>query len=500
MPARECNSKTSIGIISAYRPAYQLNVHTSCICNEYISLTNRHLVNRGQNYDRGFFLQFKKNYKKLFTGNVDPVSYWNVINDYVGGKRKVYINAYEKLKLEGFSRKLSYIKMFVKPDRYRADDIYDKCPRAIQARSPGFNLLVSRYIKPIEKWVYKNVQGFAKTLNSQQRAAKIIEHWGNWGDTIAICLDHSKFDSCVNVDYLRFTHSIYYKLTRSRFLKYLMQYTINNVGFSKNGIRYKVRGTRMSGDADTALGNSIISHFLIKVVFRRVQHELILDGDDAVVFISRKSLALLDFSEFSKLGFDTKIQVCYNIEDITFCQSKVLFTDIPIMSRDPYRAISFLNCSMKQYPEAVWAGYQQARGMCEAVMSAGVPILSVLAEVVQTGARPVFDEDTRWLYEQNKNVQKQQVTLRARESFHLNWGINAEEQILIEQRLRNPDTDDEPFPIYYHRRLYNKFKGFFEDVKIVHYADQSLHRTWEAWNALGTDSSTGCHDGCPSIV
>lgn len=439
-PREHCVNTTTFVLNNAYTSTYRVVTHAGCICNEYRALTNRHLVDRSYiKFDASYYRRCaRKVVRELDSATIDPVSYFDVISGYTGPKRKTYLRALEDINTYGFDKRWAYIKMFVKPDKYPAAKAAVKPPRAIQYRTPAYNLLMARYLKPMEEWFYQQTSpgGFrfiAKGLNNVQRAELLRDQTLTFKNPAFILLDHAAFDSTINVDHLKSTHNFYKRLNPSRRLQDLLKYQLKNKGFSKHGIRYTIKGTRMSGDYDTAFGNSFINYVVLRswLRYNQVKGEIILDGDDSIVVVERSDIARLNFDHFEKCGFETKHQIVYNINEVEFCQSKYLPTEPPRFSRDPIRALSRLNISIKSYHGSGWRRYQAGIGRAEMALNQGVPILYRVGEkLAALSQRPIFDTETAYKIQVDTTFIP--VTDAVRVAFWRAWGISPAEQLSIE--------------------------------------------------------------------
>lgn len=439
-PRQRCTNSTTFVVNNAFPGTYRVVTHASCICNEVRALYNRHLVDRTHiAFEPEYFKKMaRKVLRELPTADVPPVSYTNIINGYHGAKRNAYLRARENIKINGFDKRWTYVKMFVKPDKYPEDNAMDKAPRAIQYRSPEFNLLIGKYLKPIEEEFYSMLSpgGFrfvAKGLNNIQRAKLLQAQSNTFLNPCYILLDHSAFDSTINVTHLRETHKFYRKMNKSRQLQNLLKYQINNKGFSKHGIKYTIKGTRMSGDYDTALGNTFVNYVCLRSWLRinNVRGEIMLDGDDSIVTVERASLSRLDPAHFTKCGFETKMEVVYNLSEVEFCQSKYLPTEPPRFSRNPLRALSRLNISIRDYHGRGWYRYQAGVGLGEMATNQGVPILyEVGKKLASLSRRPIFDSET--CYKVQVEMEELPITDEVRDAYYLAWGITPSQQIAIE--------------------------------------------------------------------
>lgn len=442
VPLIKCNYVSKFYPLLDVPLGYQLQVHNSCICNEARSLVERHLITRDYPIDLKLFNSKAREFSNMLNLKSEPMTYGDVIDGYSGAKKRRYKRARETISQGLRVRAWSAVQMFVKPDRYSVDSVKTKAPRAIQYRSPCFNLMIARWLKPIEHDYYQSVDEYglrvvAKGLNNLERAHNIVEAAGMFRNPVFVLLDHSKFDSCVQVKHLRFLHRIYTRAIRDPRFKCMLQYQINNRGFTKGGIRYKVQGTRMSGDYDTGLGNTILNHYLMYVVFRNVKFHLLLDGDDSVVVMEKSELVKVDFGEFARLGFGTTYKIVSELNQVEFCRAILIPDEIPRFARDPVRAITNMSASFNWYTEEGYRHYLAGLGLGEAAASNGVPIISVIAaKLVGLSNKPIINENIKYMYGEAGPAVS--ITDAAREAVYVNYGISPALQEYIEKTWSCP--------------------------------------------------------------
>ena len=454
---RDCTCKTSVYIVNPHQFGYPVQTHAFCGINELTALRNRHLVDRT-------YIDFRPELWRLITrltmkyypSNVTPVTFGAVIDGYVGAKKRNYIAALSLLQSTGFKSQYATIQMFVKPDRYSLDAIAEKAPRAIQYRHPIFNLMFSRYTKALEEELYptltygviSDTRVVAKGLNNYERAAIIIDKSKFFQRPYYLMLDHSKFDSTINVDHLKSTHRKYQKAFRSRTLHQLCKEQLENKGYSSRGIKYRAKGTRMSGDADTALGNTIINcDALWGFLFMSgiTKYDMLVDGDDSIVIIEQDDAKACKYKVFDWLGFETKHEETDVLEHVEFCQSRIVIAQEPCFIRNPKRVLAHTQ-SMRTRPnnhdeEANWlAGV----GMCELACNRGIPVLESFAKQLRSlSNNPKLDPDYAFRWDAHKSYLDKEVpvTPQARMSFERAWGIPIATQLLLEDQpltcLRN---------------------------------------------------------------
>lgn len=441
-PRLRCTNTTKFTINNVVDGTYQVVTHAGCICNEYIALRNRHLIDRTHiQFDAKYFKDATSMvYQEFSTPLIKPCGFWSIIRNYHGTKRNAYIRALDNIKTYGWSKNWAHIKMFVKPDKFPTDKAITKPPRAIQYRTPEFNLLLAHYLKPIEEWFYEQLSpgGFrfvAKGLDNVARALVLRDASSTFDNPAYILLDHSAFDSTINTDHIKACHKFYTKIMKSKALTKLLRCQLINRGFSKHGIHYRVKGTRMSGDFDTALGNTLVNYISLRswLLMNKVRGEILLDGDDSIIVVERSNLSKLDIKHFEKCGFETKVEIVYDINNVEFCQAKYLPTEPPRFARNPIRALSRLNISVRNYHGRGYLRYQAGIGLGEMAVSNGVPILYYIgSKLSQLHHRPIFDTETS--YKHLNRSTPVPVTDEVRVAFYEAWNITPHEQLVIESQ------------------------------------------------------------------
>lgn len=482
-----CVYKTSLYIVNPSQLAYGINTHASCYCNEVVSLYNRHLVDRTTiGMDNALWRKISKlTLRKYYPKFIQPLTYQQVIARYTGAKKKAYFKAKQILTTEGLQKKHSVIKMFVKPDRHPLSEVDEKDPRAIQYRHPCFTLGFMTYIAAFEEVIYPSVdygcisgsRVIAKGLNPEQRAALLLDKISHFNTPVYVLLDHSRFDSCITVEHLKSTHRKYQRAFGRGIRKYT-RCQLNNTGYSKHDIKYRIKGTRMSGDADTGCGNSIVNAdtlWGVCYINGITKFDFILDGDDSVLILERSDAKKLNTDQFKLFGFNTKMQVVDNIFDIEFCQSKIIFTNPPKFVRYPWRTLSHSYACRNRYPAKMYRHWMAAVGECELAMNSGVPILQEYGlQLSRLSPRKFYDAETKWRMQLPTRYQP--VTNEARISFYLAFGVDVGLQRLLEQ-------------VDFTANMYSLVQGGYFAHKAVQY-DESIQRARGIYESLPPCSSS----------
>lgn len=318
-------------------------VHNNCRCNELVALRNRVLFDCIR-ADPVRISQCKT-LARLIADWLPRHSRMNGewIDSYTGRKRRKYQEAMLDLAGRPVTRSDSYVSAFVK-----AEKIFElKDPRLIQARSARYNYELGNYLKPIEHDLY-NIKGtgrlakylpagrlIAKGCNMQRRARLIKQKMQRFHHPLVVSLDASRFDAHIT-DLLQVEHLVYNRYWRSPALQRLLAWQVNNRGRTSTGVRYWLKGSRMSGDMNTALGNCLISIIVLANVMRRLhvspkKWDMPCDGDDVLLFISETDRWIVDRVPglYAEHGLPVKVEnVTSSYHKVVFCQSHPIDTPL----------------------------------------------------------------------------------------------------------------------------------------------------------------------------
>ncbi|APG76122.1 hypothetical protein 2 [Beihai tombus-like virus 11] len=402
-----------------------------CIKNEYYCLLNRHLIPMMPTS-----VDVLKTCCSILIEISKELSVSKMSSKELIDSRPVRMKRrYRKALSLDLKRVHSRVNLFIKFEK-KSDP--DKSPRAIQYRATPYTARLAKYIVPIEKALYKLRSRLnhyhpmvAKGMNALERGEALWNMYQHYERPYVYLIDHSKFDSRVNKDLLQMEHSFYLDCYKGdRWLSYLLKQQIYNVGHSRNGLRYKCTARRMSGDANTALGNCLINYAILRAKFGP-EAIIYLDGDDSVVFMPRK----VDV-DFSDTGMESKVEIVREFSQIEFCQSKpVLTTHGWLMCREPLRAISRAIYKLGAKP-INWRDYLTTIGIGEGLCSPQMPIISKLAALFRSAGG-----EYKWYFSEYRlGVQKcvnrfENPNAVSRVSFNDAFGIDCYSQLLMEEAI-----------------------------------------------------------------
>lgn len=389
-----------------------------------------------------------------------------VVEMYTGQKAVLYGQAETSLLTDPLTIRDSYLKTFIKFEKCKLD----KAPRIINPRSTRYTLEVARYLKKLEKPVYRAINKIyrsctnhtvIKGLNVVESARVIRDKWERFVDPVFVGGDITKLDMHIGVEALGLEHSVYNYVFKSRKLERLLRWQLQNKGraYFKDGVvSFKMKGTRSSGDINTSTGNVIIvcSVIWVAVVELGLDCELVNNGDDFGLIFERGMLdRVLEYLPqcFRKHGFVLVMEKpVFEFEKIEFCQTKPVFDGalwrmcrIPqtVFSKDTICTIAIPNRRM-------WRKWLLAVGDCGSFLTAGLPVLPQFYNMYQRSGGAYTEAEFQRFFKNTSTFQSRHnlgrftstVTDAARVSFSRAFGMLPDEQLAMEAYFDSITIDD----------------------------------------------------------
>lgn len=395
-----------------------------------------------------------------------PLTHANPLEDmparYSGGKRKRYELALRDLQVAGLFPKDAYCKMFVKAERLNGLEKRNPDPRAIQFRGPKYCVALAAFLHPIEHYLYTTelfstgvpkTRNIAKGLNSVERAELLVQKMGHFQDPVVISIDASRFDKHVSAELLEVEHSVYRCSNASEQFASLLAMQLTNTIFSSLGIKYKVRGRRMSGDMNTACGNCVVMLIMLFAycvhVLRLRRWDSLDDGDDCLLLVEGRDVDLVLSTlgpEFLNFGMEMKVEKPTRLlHEVVFCQSQVVeyhpgrFKFV----RDYRSVVSKALSGIRHWEDPTYRRrVLKAIGTCELILNLSVPVLQAFACAIlrncgvgevdlsyaPDGLRARAARDSRAMGLDSTQVQPRPIQDVARASFEVAFGLDAAQQ------------------------------------------------------------------------
>lgn len=264
-------------------------------------------------------------------------------------------------------------KMFIKVE----NNLYNspcgellKAPRAIQGADPKFIALVGPCFMALQAELKKCWDGknFPILFSSGVDSVKLAQHvdvpeWQIFKN------DVSSYDASICAAICELEVWMAGKMGARRVVRDLMRANISTHGVSSKGIKYKVNGTRKSGDPYTTYFNSIINGLLhlfvltdrgtleLSNVLRRIR--MLVAGDDNLL---RHCRTLIPYwPDMTLLGFKCDNLYVSTLDRADFCSSKIYrlidkYTFAPMLGRVINKLFEFNNPPAKIDPFSIIRG------------------------------------------------------------------------------------------------------------------------------------------------
>lgn len=209
-----------------------------------------------------------------------------------------------------------------------------KAPRLIQARHISYNIEAGRYIKRLEHLIYakKNELNFSKGLTPLEAGQQFRAILSQFSDPWMLELDATNFDSNVTRELLKLEHWFYDACYRDIRLRKLLKRQLRNHCSTRQGLRYKVTATRMSGDVNTGFGNTLINYALLSHLcsYTKQKTHVLCNGDDSVLFFEGRPRLSAKFIRdfFARHNFPIKVgRPNNNPHTVEYCQNRYVLLD-----------------------------------------------------------------------------------------------------------------------------------------------------------------------------
>lgn len=421
--------------------------------------------------------EFKNKLVLRCKDNVDTLSLQQSLAACPSHVKKLYERAYLSLLTSPLTQRDAHVKSFIKIEKTLRLDKPDPTARVVSPRGPRYNLVAGKYLRVMEKRIYKEINAIykhcvvAKGLNPRTTAAVIQDHLQFSDDVVCVGMDASRFDQHVSKSMLEWEHSVYNAIITSEELRTILSWQVNNVcsmRLEDKIIKYTTNGTRCSGDLNTSLGNTLIMcgityHYMTsKGLKPNVDYRVLNNGDDQLVFIPRRLLHIINDlpDKFEQLGFPMALETPVSLlEEIEFCSCKPVISSSGLsMCRIFDKAMyKDLTCNVTVNNTYMLKQWMKAVGDCGIASHGDYPIFG---EIYKRYLKEAGNVDYKKLINQssmrsslvhmtNANMTGRPPDMRSRTSFERAFGVSIPLQYRMEQVIRdvefNLDIEDNDF-------------------------------------------------------
>jgi len=412
-----------------------------------------------------------------------PIPLEEIPGRYVGAKRLNKERAVTNVRNTGYLDKYRYCSIFVKGELYNITRkaIGDIVSRIIQPGSQEHIVSCAQYILPVEHNIYRAIDkvvnqynpihpspSIMSGFNVVEQANHVLTSMNGFKRPCWRGADASRYDQCISEDMMRWEQSVMCEFVNNplerKAMKKLLRGQIITKCFGKaydGSIKYSARGTRKSGQQDTALGNKLdmIAMWVSFLVDNGVtKFALKCAGDDILICLEESEWDRIkeDTIElyFKDLGFRLKMEPrAYEPEHIEFCQMKIVWDGIGYrMVRDPKVAIAKDCYSVKKFESIVeYCGWVDSVGKCGLALCSGIPMMQSFylalirgahnlkqKEILGKGITKKYKRDEKFDYwnsvwARGLKSRAREITAESRISFFKAFNILPDVQIEMEQ-------------------------------------------------------------------
>jgi len=449
---------------------YQPTIHYDCGHNQLQAIRNRVIGVVNKPTPQG--LAMVRGAARVIAATLPisaPDDIYALANRHGGLKGSRYRAAADELCVGGLHPGDSTVKMFVKAERFDGHTKVNPDPRAIQFRGPKYCVEIAQYLRPVEEHLYQfdhasagvpRSRNVAKGLNSVDRAELLVEKARHFRCPVFVTCDASRFDMHVSEALLKIEHSVYLAGMPVERFRELLAMQLKNRCYSSIGIKYVVRGRRMSGDMNTAIGNVVLMLAMMMAFCKLLglkRWDCLDDGDDIVVILEEGDVCRFQkeiIPVFAGFGMEMKVDAAVrSIHEVEFCQSRIVeFSAGRYKFVRDYRAVmSKATSGVRNWLNPAYRSRTiHAIGTCELVLGLGVPVLQSYALALLRNSRGASDllhhapdglrartlRDVKLLGLRNLgDLKPQPIQQCARESFAQAFGLDEMEQIRMEKAL-----------------------------------------------------------------
>jgi len=407
-----------------------------------------------------------------------PVRYSEVYAGYTGAKRARYQRAHENLLKQGklVRKDQSRVKMFVKMEAYKFDDEkpYPDC-RAIQFRSFEYTLQLASIIRRAEHKMYlsHDIPGFGqgrhfgKNLCPRSLARELRKAYDSIPGCRIVLLDVTRFDAHVSKPLMRRVEHVFWeKACDHPQLKEMLKWKLDNEGSARSGedqVRYRVRGGRMSGDADTGASNCVQVACALASMAKLAglkRFAMNVNGDDSVFLYEGDLSDDFIIKHFDQLGMEVKIEGRPDsFEEIDYCQARPVRVEGDwVMIRNPSKVMTKVGLTHKMQGVSNYLKRVYTTCLGELSLARGIPVIQPYLERLlfltlsqmnkRSSKRPILNQAisdsyrlSGWLPADWKSGRTIPISVETRTSFAKAFGIPVAHQIQLEGEISRWTAD-----------------------------------------------------------
>lgn len=331
----------------------------------------------------------------------------------------------------------SKVECFMKTESYPIGETF-KAGRWIMSRTDKSKVVLGPIFKSIERVVYERHE-FIKHVPVADRHKVICGL--RFGGVRYIITDYTAFESSFHPDLMKVCEVAMYKHMLKNYpgLAAFVEQTLTGVNhlYTRNGVKTRIKGRRMSGEMCTSLGNGFTNLMLMAFMCEEngATWRGFVEGDDGIFAISGP---VPTKEQFAALGFEIKLA---EIRDPTlggFCGVVAASSGL---IRDPVRFLQTFGWTTN----SVSAGPKVMKELLRAKALSALyetPSCPLIAAIATRAYELTNGSNPRWVYDgyhitplKDALPPMASIDPDTRALFHELYGISPDDQVRLEERI-----------------------------------------------------------------
>lgn len=379
------------------------------------------------------------------------------------------------------------VKCFVKYEHYPEY----KYPRGIYSRGDRLKCKFGPVFKTIEKEMFK-LKYFIKKVPVHDRPRYLNDLFVGW-EGFAVASDYSSFEGSFGPEnMLKIEYLVY---------KYIAPFcseidTIMELLTGNNKLRFKhfsakITATRMSGEMNTSLGNSVTNLIVLAFLCHKNGTDFtgVVEGDDGLFKFTHWNRRPTS-EQFAQLGFKIKLVECEKHNEASFCG--LVYDDKNFVNvTDPFYLLAKFGFADKKYLKSkdnIKKQLLRCKAFSLAYQYGQCPVLGRFAERVlyltrnETISKKIVDAMSVYDKEEFESIDETAIKFgvhdETRFMFEKLYGIDFNTQLLLEKKISTIELG-----VFFMEEIAAlfppTFKHFFEHYFLPHPPSYDQHKKYD---------------------
>jgi hypothetical protein len=402
-----------------------------------------------------FVTAYVRKYRQIPRGEISLENYLSTSNYTMEKKEK-----FRKLKEKqiGMPRRPIY-RSFGKQEFINVGANHNtmlKTCRCINGPEDRWKVFVNPLMHAVEEVVCHDEE-YAKHIPVHLRPRAVLERMGHLPGPY-YTTDYSSFEASITAPIINAVENVLYKHVLANYadeVDHITKQLVSRRTLKFRGFTVRCDAVRMSGDANTSLGNGFTNLMLMK--FLAHKQGLIVtgfvEGDDGLFVYNKPP----DFGLIARLGFELKAEKHDNIYDTSFC-GMMLSQSLAVFADPIYEIVKFgwsASSMANSRKDIIRRGLLRAKALSLFYCHPRCPVITALAARfidLTSGVEPIFSKNY-WELQMSKGAKKfsdqaqaefdRGITIQDRVDFNKLYNIDPQTQMAFEKYVSRVSDLDE---------------------------------------------------------